>query len=282
MAGGSDFTTSLAVGLGVGIPIFVVIVGYIGFLIYRKRRLSNEDSSGKDVEAGLADDMLYTLFSEQLNSRFKVKGVDIEENDLKEIDIEGNDLNDVDSEGNELKDTKEYELKDIEGAEEKTLKLSQPLTLLSEDQKSNLSKVSNMSYSPKKNMKGSGSGSGYDFYDTFIPILPRSDEFVQPPGIHADGQSISAKSTSARSSSYNSANSRNGLAHSLIALAALLHNPQFSQALLLPFYTNVAPASPLDSGNPSFIDFSRDLRPPLSNKASLHSVGTRTSTSQDH
>lgn len=198
------YNVGLAVGLAVGLPCFLILVGVL-LLWLRNRRLQRvEDLQANDIDVELRDNNLFTEFLQALHrpyetgARPNVAAADV--SDSAEKHISSTDINSL-SRGLLLSHT----------FSDKRRQVTTPTA----------SVINNHQKTP----------SSYDFYETFIPILPGAQgqeyDLAQPPAISTDLQST-------RSSSHASligAQNPRDLDRSLDSLAKQLHSPQFFEKL---------------------------------------------------
>lgn len=217
---GSNISTALALPLGVGIPILLVTVAYIYFFFHRRRLLEAEDSRQKDLEAVLRDDALLALFNEESKGD---RADPTPEKQRQAVTVAEN-----------LDEAKEILSLTAAPSLESQSSTGEPVTPRIYTEKFFAavtdSRALSTRSSPRTNI------SGYDFFDTIIPVMDpeTANTFIPPPAICADRQSV--QSNANRSACRQSVDTAT-LNKSLDALAALLHNPQFTQSLLLSNYT---------------------------------------------
>lgn len=177
--------TPLIVSLSVGVPV-IVAGGYIYFLIRRRKLLKQEDASRQDIDAELQDTQLYVDFEEELHRQMPAKDV-ADEDTSNESTVVGTD------------------------------------TL---PPKAYLKKAFVAQFSPTPSCRSlNKSASAYDFYDTFIPVMPVTDLSLTPPRkATAEGSNtqLADKPGSSPVSIDESA-----LSKSREALMVQLHNPIF-------------------------------------------------------
>lgn len=161
---------SLAVGLAVGIPSFLVLLGVCLFYLRNRRRQRQEDLREQQIDLELQDNQSFSQFHEELHKPVYKGGVK-PVNDFKESTSS---LNNYSGSGSPSESGVSKDQKNTP-----TFTGNTPTFTGSET----MDDIEDLSQLPRKPMH-SKSNSAYDFYESFIPILPEgqeNSESVAPP-----------------------------------------------------------------------------------------------------
>lgn len=233
------YNQGLAVGLAIGIPVFLVLVGAYVLLVRHRRLQRQEDAQGGDIDVELQDNNLFKEFGEALHRPY----------DQRKLP----------------RKLKEFASESLHTAEEKRTPLLTPdLAELSRELLL-LRTASKHLTTPTPLVANAGQGRttpilatshqktplAYAFYDTFIPILPgQAEQQVQPPHMPgADRHSVHSLNGSLIGGNASS------LSRLLDNLAKQLQGPQFFEKLpLRAGTTKLRPAFQLAPANNSSSD----------------------------
>lgn len=206
------YNQGLAVGLAIGIPSFIILVG--GYLLWmRNRRRDKKEDMQDDLDVELRDNNSFKEFQEALHRPYQNNGP---------------------SERPYLDKRQFNSEKQISSAEVGSLSRELGLST-SEPQKTQL-----VTPAPSVINQHQKTPLSYDFYDTFIPILPdhgngngsgqaiNAHDLAQPPTIAGDKNSVHSSSNTSLIGS-----NPDSLSRSLDNLAKQLHSPQFFEKLPL-------------------------------------------------
>lgn len=212
------YNQGLAVGLAIGIPCAIIFVGAYILLMRNKRRNKREDSQGDDLDVELQENNSFNEFQEALHKQYDSRKLP------QEPDVDASPSH---SEKHPLSAEVASMLRGLglsqTASDRRKTQLVTPAPLvLNQHQKTPLS---------------------YDFYDSFIPIIPDANnttptgrssspfiahDLAQPPAINGDRNSVhSSSNTSLVGSNVDS------LSRSLDNLAKQLHSPQLFEKLPL-------------------------------------------------
>lgn len=216
------YNLGLAVGLAIGIPCFIILIG--GYLLWNRNRRRNkkEDMQHNDIDVELRDNNLFTEFGEALHKPYE-NGKTLSFVEEAHVSTE----------------------KHPSSTEEATL--SRGLALLPSVTDRRKIQVATPDSSVLNQHRKTPLS--YAFYDTFIPIMPEGmasgtghildhvsnggtstprHNLAQPPAINGERLSVHSSSNT----SFIGGNSDSG-AHSLDNLAKQLNSPQFFEKLPL-------------------------------------------------
>lgn len=208
------YNEALAVGLAIGIPCFIVLVGGYALWMKSRKRNKREEMQENDIDVELRDNHSFKEFQEALHRPYG--NVSLPERTYYKERIFNSEKQTSSPEIASL--SRELSLSQTVSDRHKTQLVTPAPSVLNQHHKTPLS---------------------YDFYDTFIPILPdansnnqngnyNSPDLAQPPAINGDKNSVH----SSNNASLN-ANNRDTLSRSLDNLAKQLHSPQFFEKLPL-------------------------------------------------
>lgn len=211
------YNQGLAVGLAIGIPCLIIIVGGYILLMRNRRRNKREDSKEDELDVELDDNNSFNEFHEELHKQYHKKSPQEPDLDATPAHSEKHPLSaEVASmlRGSGLSQTM---------LDRRKTQLVTPAPLmLNQHQKTPLS---------------------YDFYDSFIPIMPDANattptgrtsspfiahDLAQPPAINGDKASVHSSSNTSLANS-----NLDTLSRSLDNLAKQLHSPQLFEKLPL-------------------------------------------------
>ncbi|KAK6459388.1 uncharacterized protein RJT20DRAFT_4958 [Scheffersomyces xylosifermentans] len=237
-------TQGLTVGLAVGVPSFVIITVVLLFWLRNQRKQNKEDSLDNEIDMDLRDDQPFNQFQEELHRPYnKVKDDVNTYNDPSKSSST--------THGVEYVTEKPYVSSNGSSSSSNTIDHS-----------------TNTFQTPPRAPAGARvtpnhykTASAYDFYETFIPILPQSH--TGSPNINSSGNTVSHSHSNSLSfpdgfsqppalgelaSTNNSSNTSLADKNSLDNLAKQLAGPTFFEKLpsraavvsLKPRYNNVA------------------------------------------
>lgn len=217
------YNQGLAVGLAVGLPCFLVLCIFLVFYARHRRRQREEDETGNDLDLELRDTKLFNDFQEELHQQREPHPANNGETNIAAHNQDSS----VDENDRHLHHNKEVEKALTEESSLGHLLLQTYLekrgpTLASVPQPRTPTRTPTPSM--KNNLRHYKTGSSYDFYEQFIPVIPQqeSSDLLQPPQVLGDG--VSVHSTGNASVGGNS-NSANASRHSLDTLAKQLQAP---------------------------------------------------------
>lgn len=196
------YNQGLAVGLAVGLPSLFILFGMFCLWLRNRRLQRKEDNQELHIDVELRDNHLFTEFQEELHRPYeknKTKPVaDAAEKRVSSTDL--NSLSPGSSSSHTFSDKRRNQV------------VTPAVSVLNAHQKT---------------------PSSYDFYETFIPILPSTPgpqdyDLLQPPGISTDAQSTHSSNNG---SLIGPGLNRDLMSKSLDNLAKQLHNPQFFEKL---------------------------------------------------
>lgn len=187
---------SLAVGLAVGIPSFIVLVVVALFWYRNQNKQKKEDLRDNEFDIDLQDDHSFSQFQEELHMH---------------------------KEKNDFIQTKEHER--LAGDSSET-------SGSNDGQQHSTSTISRCLQNPYERPAITKPQSSYDFYETFIPVLPTTNQHPTPsePGSTAD-ISDSNINTAAGSTTSLVNYHKHSSSNDLDTLAKQLNNPAFFEKL---------------------------------------------------
>lgn len=221
------YNQGLAVGLAIGIPCALILAGSIFFYTRHKRLQQEEDRRANDLDVELRDDGLFKEFGEALHRPY-----DQSKSQKYISEAPGLDKSSMSADtASHLRESvttppQSFEKRKLAAA----LSESIPGSTVGANGTANSTANGTGSLGPQPvpPPAHSKTSSSYDFYDTFIPILPSSEqqELGQPPAIAAASDRQSMHSSNNTSIIQADTSSR-----SLDNLAKQLQGPQFFEKL---------------------------------------------------
>ncbi|PIS50743.1 hypothetical protein CJI97_004273 [Candidozyma auris] len=264
------YDNSLAVGLSVGLPCFIVLMLCLALWIRNRKRQRGEDNLEKDIDNELKDDNSFNQFQDALHkpaSNYEKKeGSDTataHEKQVSSTDLDVHEDNISSSRGSTTSNTV--------SERKKSSFFTPPPSVLNGNGNSSRFPNGTPHGPPQAHSK---TPSSYDFYDTFIPILQShnstagdlSDLTQPPPAVSHDARSSASSSsntsliggTAPNGSPLNQTNRDNN--RSLDNLAKQLHHSQLFDKLPSRATTiTKRPAIPIISNNSSTELVTKDL-----------------------
>lgn len=152
-------TDSLTVGLAIGIPSFVVILAISIFWFRNQRKQNKEDLMENSIDMELQDNQSFEQFEEELHRPYRNNHEDSNNSNSNNSHIDDTGLKD-----DKVSDDQDQD-KDHEFTKEKIHSSSNSNT------NSNIEST-DLDINGKRHSKNN---SAYDFYETFIPILPNRE-----------------------------------------------------------------------------------------------------------
>lgn len=176
------YNQGLAVGLGIGVPAAIILT--VCFVIWTRnqRKQLKEDSLENGVDLDLRDNQSFNSFHEELHKPYNNSKILNKSNKSNEI----NEINEMEIENENETDLNDKNIEKqpylISNTSSSTTNVTDITNSNSNSTNTNTNRNRNQysqhsQHAPKNNANHEKTLSSYDFYETFIPILPHENSY---------------------------------------------------------------------------------------------------------